>query len=137
MGLFKPHAGYGDRHDEGQDVRLLGSILMSNNNCACKDASCTTPVSLGDAAKGFRGIIKVLDASSCTGSGLATGEIEHRLMEMGFVEGSVIEVLHEGLFRRDPIAVKVNETTVALRRREARAVIVWPFREDTGVCLAS
>jgi Fe2+ transport system protein FeoA len=30
------------------------------------------------------------------------------------------------LFGRDPIAVCVNETTVALRRREADAILVEP-----------
>jgi len=51
-------------------------------------------------------------------------ELERRLLEMGFVEGARIEVLHEGLFGRDPIAVRVDDTRVALRRREAGAVTV-------------
>jgi ferrous iron transport protein A len=45
---------------------------------------------------------------------------------LGFVEGALVEVLHQGLFGRDPIAVRVNETTVALRRREAAAILVEP-----------
>ena len=32
--------------------------------------------------------------------------------------------MHKLLLGRDPIAVRVSETTVALRRREARAVLV-------------
>ena len=43
---------------------------------------------------------------------------------MGFVEGARVEVLHEGLFGRDPIAVRLDDTRVALRRREANAVTV-------------
>ena len=35
-----------------------------------------------------------------------------------------IEVLHEGAIGRDPIAVRVNAATVALRRREAMAILV-------------
>ena len=31
---------------------------------------------------------------------------------------------HEGIFGRDPIAVRLADRTVALRRREARAVMV-------------
>jgi ferrous iron transport protein A len=43
---------------------------------------------------------------------------------MGFVEGASVEVRHQGGFGRDPIAVRVNDATVALRRREARAILV-------------
>ena len=34
-----------------------------------------------------------------------------------------MEVLHEGPVGRDPIAVRVNDTTIALRRREAMAIL--------------
>jgi ferrous iron transport protein A len=33
-------------------------------------------------------------------------------------------VLHEGPLGRDPIAVRLNDSTIALRRREAMAVFV-------------
>lgn len=46
-------------------------------------------------------------------------ELERRLLEMGLVEGARFEVLHEGLFGRDPLAIKVDDMRVALRRREA------------------
>lgn len=46
-------------------------------------------------------------------------ELERRLLELGFVEGARIELLHEGPFGRNPIAVRVDDTRVALRRREA------------------
>ena len=42
----------------------------------------------------------------------------------GFVEGAFIEVLHEGPLGRDPIAVRVNDSTIALRRREAMSIFV-------------
>lgn len=61
---------------------------------------------------------------SAAAGALDGAEIERRLLEMGFVEGAPVELLHEGLFGRDPIAVKLADRTVALRRREARAVIV-------------
>jgi ferrous iron transport protein A len=60
--------------------------------------------------------------------GLSAAELERRLIELGFVEGSRVELLHEGLFGRDPIAVRVNEATVALRRREAASILVEPDR---------
>jgi ferrous iron transport protein A len=43
---------------------------------------------------------------------------------MGFVEGAALEVLHEGPLGRDPIAVRVEQTTIALRRRDADAIVV-------------
>lgn len=55
---------------------------------------------------------------------LAPGELERRLIEMGLVEGARILVLHEGFPRRDPIAIRVDDHTVALRRNEAKAVLV-------------
>ncbi len=51
-------------------------------------------------------------------------ELESRLIELGFVEGARVEILHEGIVGRDPIAVRVDNITVAVRRREAMAVIV-------------
>jgi len=55
---------------------------------------------------------------------LEAGELERRLIEMGLVEGARIQVLHEGFPRRDPIAIRVDDHTVALRRNEAQAVLV-------------
>ena len=49
-------------------------------------------------------------------------ELERRLLELGFVEGAHVELLHEGLFGRDPIAVKVDDMRIALRRKEAASL---------------
>lgn len=78
---------------------------------------------LGDARRGFCGRIDAICAADC-GSAIAAGELESRLIELGFVEGARIEILHEGTFGRDPIAVRVNDATIALRRREAMAILV-------------
>jgi ferrous iron transport protein A len=78
---------------------------------------------LGTAPVGFRGRIRAVRVGTSDHE-LPAAEIERRLIEMGFVEGARVEVLHQGLFARDPIAVRVNETTVALRRREAAAILV-------------
>lgn len=51
-------------------------------------------------------------------------ELERRLIELGFVEGARVELLHEGLFGRDPIAMKVDDMRVALRRHEAASLTV-------------
>jgi ferrous iron transport protein A len=78
---------------------------------------------LGLARRGYTGVIQHLSAGK-TGSMLPDVELESRLIELGFVEGARVEVLHEGILGRDPIAVRVENVTIAVRRREAMAVIV-------------
>jgi ferrous iron transport protein A len=78
---------------------------------------------LGLAKRGFSGIIQQLAASRAD-SALSDIELESRLIELGFVEGAQVEVLHEGIVGGDPIAVRVQNVTVAVRRREAMAIIV-------------
>jgi ferrous iron transport protein A len=83
-------------------------------------------MTLGDARPGFRGIILAVDAAGVRGS-LPEEELERRLLEMGLVEGAKVEIRHQGLIKRDPIAVRINgRTTFALRRREAAAIHVQP-----------
>ena len=77
---------------------------------------------LGQAPCGFRGRIDAIHVIGDS-NGLTATEIENRLLELGFVEGAHVEILHEGAFARDPIAVRVNHATIALRRREAMAII--------------
>ena len=83
----------------------------------------TKTLLLGQAPRGFIGRIRSIDVAACS-SALAPTELESRLIEMGFVEDARVEILHEGMFGRDPIAVRVNSATVAIRRREAMAIIV-------------
>ena len=78
---------------------------------------------LGLAKRGFSGVIRHL-AVEDVGSALSAVELESRLIELGFVEGAKVEILHEGILGRDPIAVRVENVTIAVRRREAMAVIV-------------
>lgn len=78
---------------------------------------------LGDASPRFRGRI-VAVVAGLSDSPLGPDELERRLVEMGFVEGASVELRHQGLFRADPIAVQVDGTLVALRRREAHAILV-------------
>jgi ferrous iron transport protein A len=80
-------------------------------------------IPLGLASRGYSGVIQHLDAAGAS-SALADAELESRLIELGFVEGARVEVLHEGIVGRDPIAVRIENVTIAVRRREAMAVIV-------------
>ncbi len=91
--------------------------------CNGHDTSKLTDGSLlGEAPRGFRGHIEAIEVNGH--SGLPVGELERRLIELGFTEGAHVEILHEGAIGRDPIAVRVNDATVALRRREAMAIRV-------------
>jgi ferrous iron transport protein A len=78
---------------------------------------------LGLAKRGYAGVIQHLAAGDA-GSALGDVELESRLIELGFVEGARVEVLHEGIVGGDPIAVRVQNITIAIRRREAMAIIV-------------
>ncbi|MBC7667587.1 FeoA family protein [Caulobacter sp. DWR2-3-1b2] len=79
---------------------------------------------LSTASKGQAGVITKVSGQTGAHEAVDSAELERRLLEMGFVEGALIEVLHEGLFGRDPIAVRIDDMRVALRRREAAAVTV-------------
>jgi len=82
-------------------------------------------VRLGDVQPGFRGVIvAVRRPSGSTPGATDSGELELRLLEFGFVEGAQVEVLHEGPIGGDPIAVRVDDMRVALRRSEAMNVIL-------------
>lgn len=82
----------------------------------------TDTIKLSQARRGDRGVIVQVGAH-CHHQDREV-ELERRLLELGFVEGARVELLHEGLFGRDPIAVKVDDMRVALRRNEAASLIV-------------
>jgi ferrous iron transport protein A len=94
------------------------------------------PVALGGAPVGFAGRSRQVRAPAATG-GLSEAELERRLIELGFVEGALVEVLHQGPFGRDPIAVRVDEATVALRRRDAAGILVEPVADDGALAVAA
>jgi len=83
---------------------------------------------LSEASRGDAGVIVSVGAhGDVDGDGLSRSELERRLLEMGFVEGATVRVLHEGFIGRDPIAVQLDDMRIALRRREARDVLVRKF----------
>jgi ferrous iron transport protein A len=82
------------------------------------------PVSLGSLRKGARGVVTdVRDDAQSLGDE-AHSTVSRRLLELGFVPGEAIEVVEEIWPGGDPIAVRLGNTTFALRRREAGAVMV-------------
>ncbi len=84
-------------------------------------------MALGDQRRGFSGMVIGLrfEAAALSG-GVSNQELERRLLEMGFVEGARVEIVHEGLIGRDPIAVRLDDMRVAMRRREARCILTRP-----------
>jgi ferrous iron transport protein A len=50
--------------------------------------------------------------------------VAHRLLELGFDDGIEVELLHTGPFGSNPLAVRVGNATIALRRAEADRVKV-------------
>jgi len=72
----------------------------------------------------MRGTVVRVGVEPAAAAGTPAHELERRLLEIGFVEGAWVEIIHEGLIGRDPIAVRLDDTRVALRRREADAVLV-------------
>lgn len=80
---------------------------------------------LADVRRGDKGEVLAVSPDMMAGVPEAEREeLERRLLEIGFVEGAYVEVLHEGFIGRDPIAVRLDDMRVALRRREAQGVLV-------------
>lgn len=82
-------------------------------------------VRLGQALPGDRGVI--VDVRAGDGGidrGVDLNELHRRLLEFGFVEGAQVEVLHEGAIWRDPIAVRLDDMRIGLRRRDAEDIWV-------------
>jgi ferrous iron transport protein A len=89
---------------------------------ALKKAQSTEIFTLATVPGGFSGYITGINAEDRPG--LSARELESRFIELGFVEGAKIQILHQGGLRKDPIAVRVNNNTVALRRSIAASILV-------------
>lgn len=76
---------------------------------------CLSHLRKGDCAS----VIGTLD-----GEGADHAAMKRRLIELGFVEGETIRIVAESFPSRDPIAVRIGNTTFALRRHEAALVRV-------------
>ncbi|MFN3511556.1 MAG: ferrous iron transport protein A [Phenylobacterium sp.] len=97
---------------------------LSFDLAAAAQAAQGVLVRLSDASIGDRGVIVEVRGARGMVGGLGAEELQRRLLELGFVEGARLEVLHEGLIRHDPIAVRLDDMRVALRRRDAEDVFV-------------
>ena len=83
-----------------------------------------SPVSLASLGKGAHGVVlDVRDDAQSLGDE-AQSTVSRRLLELGFVAGETVEVISVVWPGGDPMAVRLGNTTFALRRREAAAVLV-------------
>ena len=94
------------------------SELTADLPAALEAESQAMAMFLSQARPGRRGVIMAVARHV----GRQDPEMERRLLEMGFVEGAAVEVLHEGPFGRDPMVVRLDDMRVALRRTEADLV---------------
>ena len=101
----------------------MSIVVDKGNSDSVPPTNAVRGVPLGLARRGFCGRIHAIHVGDGA-HGLSAIELERRLIELGFVEGAEVEVLHEGPLGGDPIAVRVNDNTIALRRREAMAILV-------------
>ena len=60
------------------------------------------------------------------------GDLEGRLLEMGFIEGAKLTVLHFGIWGKDPIAVRINNSNsiIAMRRTEAATIFLEKITDE-------
>ncbi|MBP9743004.1 MAG: ferrous iron transport protein A [Burkholderiales bacterium] len=84
-------------------------------------------ISLVELAKNEIGVVHKLDESRLLKkTGLVSGEVEARLLDMGIVEGVQLKVMHIGMWGHDPIAVRIDNSSslIALRKNEAAAILL-------------
>lgn len=82
-------------------------------------------IRLSQARPGDRGVIEAVHVRpEIDHHGMPAEELERRLLELGFVEGASVEVIHEGLIGGDPMAVRLDDMRVALRRTDAAEITV-------------
>jgi ferrous iron transport protein A len=79
------------------------------------------PVALSQVAVGQT--VTICEVRTGT-SELEGGDIGLRLLELGFVEGETLRVIAHGYPGGEPLAVRIGNTTFALRRFEADHVLV-------------
>ncbi len=80
-----------------------------------------TVTSLDQLPVGVAGV--VVDVSVCHKNGHDSGfDITRRLKELGFVKGEEIKILHRGYFGDEPLAVRIGQSTFALRLFEAALI---------------
>lgn len=82
-------------------------------------------ITLDQLGIGDRALVSDVTANE-SGANENTFDIARRLKELGFVKGEAVRVLHRGYFGGEPLAVRVGQSTFALRLFEAALIGVVP-----------
>lgn len=88
-------------------------------------ASAVEQLSLDNCNKGQQVMLTSLGAN--TAFGALDDAVTARMKALGFMPGVRLTVIGYGLFGRDPLAVQINGTKFALRRAEAKKLLVIPL----------
>lgn len=103
---------------------LMGTAFLTSDNSNSHSLQPIFPLSLlkkGEKAE----VVQVTEKHLGKENTLPEGELERRLLEMGFIEGTEVTLQHEGFIKKDPIAVLIRVCSlVAIRRKEAQAILV-------------
>jgi len=87
-----------------------------------------TALSLDQLKVGESGFVgKINQPASATAQ--SDPQLARRLMEIGFIPGEPVQVLHKGFFGGEPLAVRIGHSTFALRLFEAALITVVPHHE--------
>ncbi|MUI13872.1 ferrous iron transport protein A [Massilia dura] len=92
----------------------------------------STTINLDALAVGKSGTVVRVTAAHAAGqpgSGAESddgADLARRLMELGFVPGEKIRMLKRGMPGGEPLAIRVGNSTFALRRFEAALIAVQP-----------
>ena len=78
---------------------------------------------LDTLATGRTGVVVSLAPGDLASTGV---DVSRRLMELGFFPGEIVRVLKRGVPGGEPIAVKVGDSTFALRGFEAALISITP-----------
>ncbi len=82
---------------------------------------------LGELPKGTKAIISQVGyLGSDLSKSSETKLFIKKILKMGFTEGTLIEIVHEAPFTRDPIMIRIRNSLIALRRHDANAIKAQP-----------
>ena len=96
---------------------------MDDGNPPAEGAVPPSRFPLGKAHRGFRGRVDAIEVTAEIG-GLRHRSLNAACWSLGLSRASMSRILREGPFGRDPIAVRVGGSTVALRRNVGMAIYV-------------
>jgi ferrous iron transport protein A len=116
------------RYLQIQTIRicLYNEQIDSRQRTAMTSAS--SPINLDALAVGKSGtVVRVAAGNPGSPADADDGaDLARRLMELGFVPGEKIRMLKRGMPGGEPLAIRVGNSTFALRRFEAALIAVQP-----------